>query len=221
MNSNASLWLILLSVSFALLPILVGVCTSYLKVSIVLSLLKNGIGAQGVPGALVNMTLSLGITFFIMAPVMQESLDNARRLDYAAFAKSPSIDSAGQLWPILQPWLDFMRKHAGHRELAAISKLAAAESAPADGKAKQDNQVSLRFLLPAFVLSELKEGFAMGFVLLLPFMALDLIVANILAGLGMYMLSPMVISLPLKIVVFVLCDGWILLGRGLISSYGG
>lgn len=218
MSSANPFWLILLSLSFALLPVLVGVCTSYLKVSIVLSLLKNGLGAQGVPGALVNMTLSLGLTFYIMAPVFQKSLENGKLIDFTEFAKNPSFKTAASMAPIMDPWLDFMRKHAGRRELEVLAEISGSNATHAPRA--EENQPTMQLVLPAFVLSELKEGFAMGFVMLLPFMAVDLIVANILAGLGMFMLSPMVISLPLKILLFVLCDGWILLGRGLISSYG-
>ena len=122
------------------------------------------------------------------------------------------------------PWLKFMADHTGSREIRSLTQLNA-EPKSGDEIPQEILRTEVinhpRILIPAFMLTELKQAFAMGFVLLLPFLVIDLIVANVLAGLGMFMVSPSMISLPLKLLLFVVSDGWILLSRGLILSYVG
>jgi len=197
----------------ALVPILVGLVTSYIKISVVLGLFRSGLGAQQVPSGLVVMALSLAMSFFVMAPVLEETRRVSADIDFALLLKDPQAKHLKPLSALIEPWSKFLSKHAGAGELAALTELK-----PAAQDQRQES-VDLSVLVPAFILSELKEAFAMGFVLLLPFLVVDLIVANILVGMGMYMVSPVMISLPLKLILFVFCDGWLLLTKGLINSY--
>ncbi len=210
------IWLVLASFLLALAPILVGLLTSYVKVSIVLGMLRNGIGAQQVPGALVVMALSIALTAFIMAPTIERTSQIA--IGMKIEDRTPTVSDIKAIDPLLVPWREFMIKHAGNREIAALKLMRPSLTV---GQEHEIGKESLSFgiILPAFVLSELKEAFAMGFVLLLPFLLIDLVVSNVLVGLGMMMVSPTMISLPLKLLLFVGCDGWILLSRGLINSY--
>jgi len=221
------IWLVVFTAVFAALPLLVGVATSYLKISIVLGILRSGLGTQHTPGALVTMVLSLALSLYIMAPVFEASYQAASAMKLEERLRSPSPDMLVSLGPVLKPWRDFMLHHAGRREIETLTLLATPRIAAATvdsgaGLAQtvhENVDPALLVLIPAFILSEVKEAIAMAFVLVLPFMVIDLIVANVLAGMGMYMLSPVIISLPLKLILFVAVDGWLLLAKGLIASY--
>lgn len=230
MSQFHPLWLIGASVLIALAPVLMGLFTSYVKISVVLGMLRSGLGAQQVPGNAVLMALSFAITCYVMAPCLNETAALAAKLDWAALSSSPRAEMLQQSEPLLRPWCSFMRRHSGERELKALLLLNCEREADsarclharrlAQGLGTaQEERPPAAVLAAAFVLSELKEGFAMGFALLLPFLVVDLIVANVLAGMGMFMLSPMLVSLPLKLILFIVCDGWLLLTRGLVSSY--
>lgn len=214
-------WLLIVAGVVACLPILVGLATAYLKVSIVLGMLRSGLGAQNVPSGLVVMVLSLALTLFIMAPMLSDSYDIIKTLPTEQIFREPSLGDLQRYQPALEPWERFLRHHAGHRELAAFVQLDRSSKEPsAEADAQPTaSSVDFKLLLPAFILTELKEAFAMAFVLLLPFLVIDLVVANILVGLGMFMVSPVMIALPLKLILFVAADGWLLLTRGLILSY--
>ncbi|MCO6430207.1 MAG: EscR/YscR/HrcR family type III secretion system export apparatus protein [Deltaproteobacteria bacterium] len=213
------IWLVVLASAVAAFPIAIGLLTSYIKVSVVLGMLRSGIGAQQVPSGLIIMVLSLAMTAFIMAPVIKDTAQAARDGKFLDTSRPPNLSDLESLTLLTAPWRQFMQKHSGQREINTLRTLSVAGDAREAGEQNQDGALELRILIPAFVLTEIKEGFAMGFVLLLPFLAIDLIVANILAGMGMYMLSPMMISLPLKLILFVAADGWIVLTKGLVDSY--
>ena len=216
MNFSSPFFLLLASLALGMLPLCAGVASSYLKVSIVLGMIRSGLGAQQVPGTLVTMSLSVAITLAVMAPVLSRSAAAVGSLDAQRLGKSSPHEVFEQLAPAITPWREFMQKHCGERELEVMnSAMQTTDSAPTG-----ERQIELRALIPAFVLSELKQGFAMGFVVLLPFLVIDLVVANLLVGMGMMMVSPVMVSLPLKLLLFVLSDGWLLLCRGLIESYG-
>lgn len=232
-------WLIVGSVVLAVVPMLVGLATSYTKMSIVFGMLRSGLGAQQVPSALVVMALSLALSVYVMAPVAEESFRVASGINLSLGGNAPTLSELQRFQPLLDPWRAFMQKHAGERELKVLLELSSTthskgaptdgaavlpsqdsvEQPPAEAVAQRTDASSLRVLLPAFILTEVKEAFAMAFVLLLPFLAIDLIVSNILAGMGMMMVSPTMISLPLKLILFVVSDGWLLLSKGLIFSY--
>jgi type III secretion protein R len=218
-------WYVGFTAVLALLPLILGTLTSYIKISVVLGMMRSGLGAQQVPGNLVIAALAIALSGFVMAPVFEESLRNAEKVSNSVAlpqaGEIPNLAMLTKLQPLVEPWRAFLEKHAGAREKLALQKLAVNETPSKNQVATTEAPTPLRILFPAFILSELKEAFAMGFVLLLPFLIIDLVVANILAGMGMYMVSPVMISLPLKLILFVTVDGWILLTRGLVHSYGG
>lgn len=209
------LWLLGASVAVALLPTVIALTTSYLKVNVVVGMMKSALGVQHAPGVMGEMALTLAVTIYVMTPVVEDTSKVLSGLPVSTFINSPSVESASQLLPALVPMKLFLANQAGDREVYEL--LDVQESAISDDLKKED--VPLKVLLPAFILSELKEGFSMGFRLLLPFLAVDLIVANILAGMGMMMVSPTLITLPIKLLLFVTADGWLLLTRALIASY--
>jgi type III secretion protein R len=218
------------SLCLALVPMLIGVATSYLKVSIVLNMLRSGLGLQQVPGNLVIMVLSLSLTAFIMQPVFEAMASAYESLPKQQNSSFQLKTVANRFQSVSEPLLKFMKKHAGAKELSALQSMvvqAAEENALGNSKMSQTtkedtippSEERISVMVLAFILSELKEAFAMGFVLLLPFLAIDLVVANILVGMGMFMVSPVMISLPLKILLFIAGDGWLLLFKGLYLSY--
>lgn len=215
-------WLIIASAALAVIPIALSVITSYMKVSIVLGMLRSGLGTQQVPSGTVIMALSIALTCFIMAPVAEETLELIEKSPPPVNSSIPDIKAIGQYAVVLVPWKRFMESHAQEREKQffedMLEQSEAAEPLESDGEnACRMNQ--LRVILPAFIFSELKQAFAMAFVVMIPFLVIDLVVANILVGLGMYMVSPVMVALPVKLLVFVVSDAWLLLARGLIQSY--
>lgn len=235
------MWFIFITIFVALVPVILGVCTSYLKISIVLTLLRNGFGTQQFPGNILILVLSFSLSLFIMFPVYQESLVLAKKYENKKFQDFNFNDASAILKEVSVPWKKFMLKHSGEKELAliknirneVINKNKKEDSKEVEKKetttkvvtAKEKENLILEdegfpIVLLSFLFSELKEAFAMSVSLLIPFLVIDIIVANILVGLGMYMLSPSLISLPIKILIFVLIDGWLLLGKSLIFSYG-
>lgn len=205
------LWLIVLAAAVAILPILIGILTSYVKINIILSFLRSGLGAQQVPGNLVIMALSLALTAYIMSPVISKTFEIGENIQVEDFKGSPNFENLKKLTPLFAPWSEFMLKHSGEREIAVLTQLAEEE--------KTKEEPPIRIVIPAFVLTEIKAAFMMGFMVLLPFLVIDLVVANVLTGMGMYMLSPVIVSLPLKLILFVMADGWLLLTKGIIQSY--
>lgn len=214
------IWLLLLSGVIALVPVLVGLCTAYLKVSIVLGMLRNALGTQGAPSGLIVVALSLALTLFITAPNIARSIAAVEKMPEIALERVPDQGSVLAIQAVVTPWIDFMKSHVGERELAAFRDLRYQEESATDSEAEH-LIVEWQVLVPAFVVTELKEAFSMAFMLLVPFLVVDLIVANLLVGLGMFMVSPVMIALPLKLFLFVVTDGWLLLTRSLVLSYGG
>lgn len=215
-------WLIAASAALAVIPIALAMVTSYMKVSIVLGMLRSGLGTQQVPSGTVIMALSLALTCCIMAPVAGETVDIlARNPLPAEVTAPPDLNTLNRYTALLMPWRRFMETHTGEREkrfFKEITDLQLKDQPQTEGE-NECRPDSLRIILPAFILSELKQAFAMAFVIMIPFLVIDLVVANILVGLGMYMVSPVMVALPLKLLLFVVSDAWLLLARGLINSY--
>ena len=212
-------WYLLISFFFAILPILIATTTSYLKFSIALGVLKNGFGAQQVPNSLIIMVLSVTLSLFVMEPTYSAIFKNAQNIKFQT--NNFNLEAICQQLKIFEPLKDFMRNQVSDHQLRMVSTLQNKNknlNAKELAKEKTD-EYSFRVLFLAFLLTELKEGLFVGFMLLLPFLVIDLIIANLLAGLGMYMVSPTIISLPLKLLLFVSVDGWVLITRGLINSY--
>lgn len=195
----------------AVLPFLILSVTSFMKLSVVFGILRNAIGAQQVPSSAITSLLAFVLTLHVMAPVggeMKSAWQEGQGLavrDLGELQLSDLQRMGEKLKVATAPLLKFLEKHSRQKERAFFSQLAEGES--------------FFTLLPAFIISELTEAFAIGFAIFLPFLILDLVVANILVGLGMVMVTPAVVSLPFKIILFVLVDGWFLLCRGLVLGY--
>lgn len=199
---------LILMTALSLIPAFVIAATAFTRIIVVLSMLRYAIGLQSTPPNSVLLTLALFLTLFTMQPVITEIDQQA----YQPFLNGQITESEALNLAVL-PLKEFMIANTKESDLQAILEIA-----------KQDppnnlEELSLLHLTPAFMLSELRIAFQMGFVLFLPFILIDLIVASTLMGLGMIMLPPMTIALPLKVLIFVLSDGWALLSRSLLASF--
>jgi len=200
---------LLLLTALTFLPAVLLLMTAFTRIVIVLSLLRHALGTQASPPNQVIIGLSLFLTLFVMGPVADRIYSDAY-VPYSEqkIAFSQALDRAQS------PLKGFMLKQTREPDLALFVKLARID-AP---KARED--VPLRVLVPAFVTSELKTAFQIGFMVFLPFLIIDIVVSSVLMSMGMMMLSPMLISLPFKLMLFVLVDGWTLLVGSLVSSFG-
>ncbi len=192
----------------SLAPAILMSMTSFVRIVIVLSMLRHALGMQETPPNTVIVSLALFLTFFTMAPTLQEMNTQALQ-PYLAGKLAP--DTAAQR--AVQPLRGFMVRQTREPDLALMVELAKAE-APASM-----DDISLLQLIPAFMLSELRTAFQIGFVVFLPFLLVDLVVSSALMALGMMMVPPASIALPLKILMFVLIDGWSLVVRALLGTF--
>ena len=200
--------LLLLS-ALTFLPAVLLLMTAFTRIVIVLSLLRHALGTQASPPNQVIIGLSLFLTLFVMGPVADQIYAQA----YVPYSEQKmSLNEA--LDRAQAPLKTFMLKQTREPDLALFVKLARVE-APASKEA-----IPLRVLVPAFVTSELKTAFQIGFMVFLPFLIIDIVVSSVLMSMGMMMLSPMLISLPFKLMLFVLVDGWTLLIGSLVASFG-
>jgi type III secretion protein R len=205
--------LIVLMGAVSLLPLLIVVSTAFLKISIVMSLLRNALGVQQVPSNLALYGLTLILTAYIMAPVFSPLFD---RLTSAGVMVNASSMMTG-IQESAEPLRKFMMRFSQpeHRDFfVATAKRMWGPEASANVA-----QSDFLILIPAFVVSELTAAFQIGFLLYLPFIVIDLIISNVLLAMGMMMVSPVTISLPLKLFLFVAVDGWTRLIGGLVMSY--
>jgi len=203
-----ALQIVLLLSVLALLPAIVVAMTSFTRTIIVLSMLRHAFGMQDTPPNMVLTSLALFLTLFTMAPVLSEI--NTRSIEPLR-ANSVSIEQAVQAG--IEPLRRFMIRQTREKDLALMFDIA---HVPVPDSIAEVQTVHL---VPAFLLSELKTAFQVGFVIFLPFLLLDLVVAGILMAMGMMMVPPTIISLPLKILMFVLIDGWSLVVRALLGSF--
>jgi type III secretion protein R len=217
MNANQPIEFVpLIAVVFAigLLPFAAMMITSYTKIVVVLGLLRNALGVQQVPPNMVLNGLALIISAYIMTPLMLDAYDVLK-------GKGMAGSSAQQIEQVMgaarEPVRKFLDKHAHEREKAFFLKSATAVW-PAE-RAKQLQKGDLIVLAPAFTLSELTEAFKIGFLLYLAFIVVDLIIANVLLALGLSQLSPSQVSIPFKLLLFVVLDGWSVLLHGLVLTY--
>ncbi len=190
-------------------PGLLVMVTSFTRFAIAFSFLRSGLGLQTTPANLILLSLSLFMTFYVMAPTFDRAWQTGLK---------PLIDnqiSESDAYPkIAGPFRQFMLAQVRDKDLKLFDDLAQASIKTPDKK-----DVDLRILVPAFMISEIRRGFEIGFLIVLPFLVIDMIVATITMSMGMMMLSPSVISLPMKLLFFVLIDGWNLLVGNLIRSY--
>ena len=230
--------LILVLVGLSLLPLVAMVATSYLKIVVVISLIRNALGIQSIPPNMVVNALAVILTFYIMAPVMSESwgiVSETQKARAGASAATPAVAGQGQaaaapgapatldlstidIEKAAEPFRVFLSQHTSARERAFF--ISTAEMLwGKDGKPAVVDPESFAILLPAFCVSELTKAFQIGFLVYLPFIAIDIIVSNILLAMGMMMVSPVTISLPFKLLLFVMVNGWTLLIQGLVKGY--
>ena len=199
---------LLMMTALTFLPAVLLMMTAFTRIVIVLSLLRQAIGTMQAPPNQVLIGLSLFLTFFVMAPVFDKVHSEA----YRPFSEN-KISAEEAMTRGVEPFKEFMLKQTRQADLAMFAKLARAE--PMQGP----EQISLRILLPSFVISELKTAFQIGFTIFIPFLIVDLVVASVLMSMGMMMVPPATISLPFKLMLFVLVDGWYLIVGSLVKSF--
>jgi flagellar biosynthesis protein FliP len=206
---SLSLQLLLIMGLLTLLPALLLMMTSFTRILIVLSIMRQALGLQQSPPNQVLIGLSLFLSLFVMAPTLEQV--NAQAIaPYAAgtINAEQAISTGGAQFHA------FMLRQTREKDLGLFAELAKAP------KFARGQDVPFSILLPAFVTSELKTAFQIGFMLFLPFLAIDLVVSSVLMSLGMMMMSPTIVSLPFKLLLFVLVDGWALLMGSLAASFG-
>ena len=189
------------------LPAALILMTSFTRILIVFSLLRQALGLTTMPPNIVLIGLSLFLTLFIMNPILENIYEKA----YVPYSKN-KIGFTEAIETGSLPLKEFMLKQTRREDLNVFAKMYAK---PINSK----EDIPMVVLIPAFAISEIKTGFLIGFIVFLPFLAIDFAVASILTSLGMVMVSPMMFSLPLKLVVFALADGWTLLAASLVQSY--
>jgi flagellar biosynthetic protein FliP len=203
-----SLQTLLLLTALSMLPAALLMMTSFTRIIIVLSLLRQAIGTQSAPPNQVMVGLALFLTLFVMSPVFDKIYDDA----YLPLSEN-KINMSQALDKGVAPLKTFMMKQTRQADLALYVKLS--HSAPLKGP----EDVSLRILVPAFITSELKTAFQISFAIFIPFLIIDMVVASVLMSMGMMMVSPSIVSLPFKLMLFVLVDGWQLLIGSLAQSF--
>ena len=206
---SLSIQTLLLLTSLSFLPALVLMMTSFTRIIIVFSLLRHALGTQTSPPNQVLVGLALFLSFFIMAPVGERIYNEA----YVPLSEN-RIGFQQALETGAVPLRAFMLRQVREADLATFTRVA---KLPKPAKAED---IPMRVLIPAFVNSELKTAFQIGFIIFIPFLIIDMVVASVLMSMGMMMMSPVIVALPFKIMLFVLVDGWTLLVGSLVESFG-
>lgn len=221
--TNRPMLLIAALTGLSLVPFVFIMVTSFVKIAVVMSIVRQAIGTQQIPPTQVITGLSMILTIYVMTPVGLEIYHNAQdallaeqpaRASFVNFTAEQAMIVGRQAQ---EPMRAFLMKHAHLKDRDMFYKLAWRMRKPVDRADLTDRDFSI--VVPAFVISELKEAFQIGFILFVPFLVIDMVVSNILMALGMQMLSPTTISLPFKILLFVLVDGWYLITKGLLIGY--
>ncbi|AMX84028.1 flagellar biosynthesis protein flip [Geobacillus subterraneus] len=205
---STSVKLLLLLTVLSIAPGILIMMTCFTRIVIVLSFVRTSLGTQQMPPNQVLIGLALFLTFFIMAPTWKDINDQALQ---PLFAEKIDLDEAYERAAV--PLKQFMSKHTRQQDLALFLSYSGAEPP------KTVDDIPLTALVPAFAISELKTAFQMGFMIFIPFLVIDMIVASVLMSMGMMMLPPVMISLPFKILLFVLVDGWHLVVKSLLQSF--
>lgn len=198
----------------SLVPFLVAVLTSFVKIAVVLAILKNALGARDVPPAIVVTGLAIVLSLVVMAPVGTQVWNAAAPLVHGDADVRTAAAVAEAAVP---PVRTFLGRHAHPRDRALFLELARRLAPEAQRAAVRDDDLAV--LAPAFATSQLAEAFTVGFLLFLPFLVIDLFVAITLRSLGLEALPPVAVALPMKLVLFVVVDGWALVARALVASY--
>ena len=206
-NFNPVLQMLVVMSLFSLLPFMFCCMTSFLRFTIVFSMLKTAMGTQQVPPSIVIIGLSMILTFYTMGNVFQ------KMYDLGSIPYQRNQDLVQTINQGSKPLKEFMMKQTRESDLAFFIELS--NKKPPESP----EDITIWQVAPAYILSELKTAFEIGFVVFVPFIVLDLVVANILLALGMFMLQPTIISLPFKLLIFIAVDGWALIVQGLVQSY--
>ena len=220
--SSRPLVLMIALAALGLAPFVLLMVTSFVKISVVLSIVRSALGTQQIPPTQVITGLAIILTVYIMAPVGSNMYRAANPESFKSADGLLSPKTVDQLKEAAQlakePLRDFLKKKVGNKDRTLFYSLALKMRERPEDKAEIGPNDFL-VLVPAFVVSELKEAFQIGFLLFVPFIVIDMVVANILLALGMHMLSPTTISMPFKLLLFVLVDGWYLIAKGLVIGY--
>lgn len=208
-NYSVSIQILLLMTALTVLPALLMMMTSFTRILVVFAILRQALGLQQTPSNQILLGLALFLSFFIMTPVLQEINRDALQ-PYLSEQLSAGEALAQAEFPVR----NFMMAQTRESDLALFMELADSEPVATQ------QEVPFTVLVPAFVTSELKTAFQIGFMLFIPFLVIDLVVASVLMAMGMMMLSPIIISLPFKIMLFVLVDGWAMVIGTLAASFG-
>ncbi len=194
----------------SLAPSILIMVTSFTRIVVVLSLLRTAIGVQQSPPNTVVISLALFLTAFVMTPIFEKAYEvGVKPLIEEQIEINQAFERASK------PFHSFMLSQVREKDLGLFIKLSGEE------QPEKPEDVSLRVLVPAFMISELRRAFEIGFLLFVPFIVIDMVVASVLMSMGMMMLPPVIISLPFKIIFFVLVDGWHMVAGSLVQSYGG
>lgn len=204
---NPVLQMLIVMTVFSLIPFVFCCMTSFLRFVIVFSMLKTAMGTQQVPPSIVIIGLSMILTFYTMGTTFSKMYE----LGSIPYQKNQNMIEA--INEGSKPLKEFMMKQTREGDLAFFIELS--QKTPP----KSPEEITIWQVAPAFIISELKTAFEIGFIIFVPFIVLDLVVANILLALGMFMLSPTIISLPFKLLIFIAVDGWALIVQGLVTSY--
>ena len=207
-NVSTSIKMLLLLTVLSLAPSILILMTSFARIVIVLSFTRTALATNQMPPNQVIIGLALFLTFFIMAPTLQEVNEQALQ---PLFDEEIGLEEAYERAAI--PFKEFMAKHTRQKDLELFLEYNQAE------RPQSIEDIPLTTLVPAFALSEIKTAFQMGFMIFIPFLVIDMIVASVLMAMGMMMLPPVMISLPFKILLFILVDGWYLVMKSLLQSF--
>ncbi len=207
-NVSTSIKLLLLLTVLSLAPSILILMTSFARIVIVLSFTRTALATNQMPPNQVIIGLALFLTFFIMAPTLQEVNEQALQ---PLFDEEIGLEEAYERAAI--PFKEFMAKHTRQKDLELFLEYNQSE------RPQSIEDIQLTTLVPAFALSEIKTAFQMGFMIFIPFLVIDMIVASVLMAMGMMMLPPVMISLPFKILLFILVDGWYLVMKSLLQSF--
>lgn len=205
---SATLQIVILLTVLTLAPSIILMMTSFVRMIIVLGFLRQAIGTQQLPPNQLLMSLALILTFFIMSPIANQAYNDGLK---------PYLDEEIQIEEAfdkgIAPFRKFMMAQVDERDLALFVNLAGLE--PPD----EPDDIPLHVLIPSFMISELRTGFEIAFLIFVPFLVIDMVVASVLMSMGMMMLPPIMVALPFKILLFVLVDGWYLLVQSLVQSF--
>ncbi len=205
---SQTLWILFILTIISLLPSIVLMMTSFTRITIVFSFVRNGLGLQQTPPNQILIGLSLFLTLFIMTPTMMQINQEA----YQPFSEG-KITQEEAFTAAMKPMRTFMLKQTNTQEMRMFLSFSGKD------EVESYDDIPTEALIPAFILSELKKAFIMGFLILIPFLIIDMVVASTLMSMGMIMVPPAMISLPFKLILFVVVDGWNLVVKTLVMSF--